>query len=162
MKETVPYSVSAYLGLVNEGLNRFRATVAGEVSSIDIRGNYLFFKLKDKHDGSVLSCFMWKRSFDACAVELQEGAEIAAEGVPEIYKPRGTFTFQAARIAVVGEGALKKAYDAMKARLYPEPILQFEAQREKSDGAPYPDAGPLFKLAETAGVLRGVAEYAPE
>ncbi len=125
-----PFTVSAYLGILNDGLQHFRATVSGEVSSIDIRGNYLFFRLKDKHDESVLSCFMWKRSYDACNLQLREGMEIAALGVPEIYKPRGTFTFQAARVTEIGEGALKRAYDELKVKLGAEGLFAEEKKRE--------------------------------
>ncbi len=149
MKEIAPYSVGTYLELLNGELVRFRATVVGEVSSVDIRGTYLFFKLKDQDGEGMLSCFMWKRSYDASDVELREGMLVAAEGVPEIYKPRGTLSFQAARIAAVGEGELKKQYDTLRLKLETEGLFSDTRKR------PMPDAPRTIALitSETGAVI---------
>ena len=43
--EKKPYSVGAYISLLNNKLRSVEARVQGEVSSLYIRGNYLFFSI---------------------------------------------------------------------------------------------------------------------
>ena len=129
MREPESYSVGVFLELVSQSLLGLRAVVHGEVSSVDFRGNYLFFKLKDEYDESVLPCFMWMRAYQASGVALAEGMKISALGVPEIFKARGSFSFQAAKIAEVGEGVLKKRYDELKKKLELEGLFAPERKR---------------------------------
>lgn len=130
MKELESFSVSSFLALTNECLLGLRVVVHGEVSSIDMRGNYLFFKLKDEHDESVLPCFMWRRSYDSSGVALTEGMKVSALGVPEIYAARGSFSFQVAQVKETGEGALKKRYDELKKKLELEGLFAAERKRQ--------------------------------
>lgn len=117
------FSVSQFLDLLNIGLRTSEAKIVGEVSSCDFRGNYLFFTLKDKTDGSAISCFMWQREYKLSGVVIAEGMEIMAHGFPEIYKPSGRLSFRADSVELVGEGALKKAYDALKLKLEHEGLF---------------------------------------
>ncbi len=123
------FSVSDYLDLLNVGLRDFEAKVVGEISSLDIRGNYIFFGLKDK-DGSTLKCFMWASNYRMSGVELSEGLEILAHGFPKIHKPSGQISFEANAVELVGEGALKKAYDELKKKLEKEGL--FSEARKKT------------------------------
>ncbi len=125
-----PYTVSNYLNLLNSKLREQRARVQGEISGLDIKENYLFFSLKDKEDESVLSCFMWTRDYELCGVSLEEGVEIIVEGFPEIYKPNGRFSLRISTVELVGEGALKKAYDDLKKKLEREGL--FSPERKKT------------------------------
>ena len=50
-----PFSVSNYLNLLNEQLYKQKARVQGEISSLDLRENYLFFSLKDRDSESMLN-----------------------------------------------------------------------------------------------------------
>ncbi len=117
------YTVSRYLDVLNFRLKENEARVKGEISSLDIRQNYLFFSIKDTEDESVLSCFMWKRNYDLCGIDIEEGMEIIVEGFPEIYKASGKFSFRTTTIELVGEGVLKKAYDALKKKLEKEGLF---------------------------------------
>jgi len=65
-----PYTVSDYLNFLNAKLREDKARVQGEVSSLDIRDNYLFFSLKDMKDESILNCFMWKSNYELCGISL--------------------------------------------------------------------------------------------
>lgn len=121
--------VGLYVSLLNSKLSELTAHISGEVTSVSLRGTYLFFTLKDKIDESILQCFMWKRDYDLSGVELKEGMEVVAHGVPEIYKARGSFSFRSDAIFLVGEGALKKAYDELRKTLSMEGI--FENERKK-------------------------------
>ena len=127
--EKKPFTVSGYLDLINISLQKQGARVKGEISSLDIRGGYLFFTLKDKDDGSALSCFMWASDYKLCGVVFEEGMEIIAGGYPKVYKPLGKLSFQTRTAELVGEGALKKAYEKLKKKLEDEGL--FAPERKK-------------------------------
>lgn len=122
------FSVSDYLELLNVGLRQFEAKVVGEISSLDIRGNYLFFGVKDK-DGSSMSCFMWASNYRMGGVTLEEGLEVMLSGFPKIHKPSGRISFEVNTVELVGEGALKKAYLELKKKLEKEGL--FSESRKK-------------------------------
>lgn len=124
------FTVSDYLDLLNVGLTQFEAKVQGEVSSLDIRGNYLFFGLKDKNAAAMIPCFMWKNAYQMSGVILEEGLEVVVHGFPEMYKPSGRLTFKADAVELVGEGALKKAYLELKKKLEKEGL--FSEDRKKT------------------------------
>ncbi|MCX6739311.1 MAG: exodeoxyribonuclease VII large subunit [Candidatus Parcubacteria bacterium] len=123
------FTVGDYLELLNVGLQQFDAKVIGEISSLDIRGNYLFFSIKDKKENAMMSCFMWGTAYKMSGVALEEGMEIQVHGFPELYKPSGRLTFKADTVELVGEGALKKAYDDLKKKLEKEGL--FAESRKK-------------------------------
>lgn len=124
-----PYTISAYIKFLNAEFRKYKARVQGEVSSLDIRDGYLFFSLKDKNDGSALSCFMWKSDYDLCGISLEIGMEVIVDGFPEIYILNGKFNFKVSIIELVGEGELKKAYDKLKQKLEKEGL--FSSERKK-------------------------------
>lgn len=121
------YTVSNYLDSLNAKLSE-KAIVQGEVSSIKLQG-HAYFTIKDKRDGSVMDCFMWENKYQMCGIDLIEGMEIIVHGTPEIFKPRGKLSFQTSIIELVGEGALKKAYDVLKKKLEAEGL--FAEERKK-------------------------------
>ncbi|MBI2120880.1 MAG: exodeoxyribonuclease VII large subunit [Parcubacteria group bacterium] len=122
------FTVSDYLDLLNAGIQQFEAKVVGEISSLDIRGNYLFFGVKDK-DGSSMSCFMWASNYRISGVILEEGLEVMLSGFPKIHKPSGRISFEVNTVELVGEGALKKAYLELKKKLEKEGL--FSEERKK-------------------------------
>jgi len=134
------YSVGEYLDILNDRITR-DVRVIGEVSSFDLRGNYLFYSLKDKNDGSMLRCFMWARDYRVSGIDIEEGMELIGTGTSEIYKPSGNLTFRTHSIELVGEGALKAAYKKLKEKLSKEGI--FAAERKK----------PLPKFPHTIGLI---------
>ncbi|MEK7117998.1 MAG: exodeoxyribonuclease VII large subunit, partial [Patescibacteria group bacterium] len=130
------YSVSTYLNIVNRELYRLHARVKGEVTSAKLQGSALYLGLKDADDESALSVFMWARDYALSGLELVEGMEVVVEGRSEIYKPSGRFNFRAETIELVGEGALKKAYDALKKKLDGEGLFAPEKKRPLTE---YPE-----------------------
>ncbi len=132
-REKKPLTVSGYLDLLNLNLQKQGARVKGEIGSLDIRGGYLFFSLKDKDDGSALSCFMWASDYKLCGIDFEEGMEIIVGGYPKVYKPRGSLSFQAATAELVGEGALKKAYEKLKKKLEDEGLFAPERKKPISE-----------------------------
>jgi exodeoxyribonuclease VII large subunit len=127
------FEVSEYLDLLNENLANLEARVKGEVSSVDIRGNYIFFGLKDKGDESLISCFIWRNDYETSGVNLEEGMEVVLWGYPNVYKPGGRLSFQTKIIELVGEGALKKAYDELKKKLENEGLFAPEQKKPIHD-----------------------------
>lgn len=128
-KEDKIYTVSDYLDVLNSKLSQAGAAIQGEVSSVSFRNGHAYFSIKDKSNASLLNCFMWANNYAMCGIELVEGMEIIIHGVPEIYKPYGKLSFKATVIELVGEGALKKAYDALKNKL--EAMGLFSEERKK-------------------------------
>ncbi len=127
------YEVGEYLDFLNMKLSDFEARVKGEVSSVDARGNYIFFGIKDKSGESLINCFMWARDYAVSGIDLEEGMEIVVWGYPNVFKPGGRLSFQTKLIELVGEGLLKKAYEELKRKLEAEGI--FRPERKK----PIPD-----------------------
>lgn len=124
-------SVSQYLDLLNSKLKTEKAKIVGEISGVqEYPGrSYLYFSLKDSNDQSTVKCFMWKKDYSISGVKLEEGLEVVVKAYPNIYKPNGSLTLQVEQIELVGEGALKKAYDELKNKLEKEGIFSTERKR---------------------------------
>lgn len=128
-----PLSVSAYLDFLNRQLGKRHARIQGEISSVEMRERVVYFSLKDSEDGSVINCLMWKRNYDLSGIEFEIGMEVVLEGVPDIFKPYGKLSFNASSAELVGEGALKKAYDKLKKKLDEEGLFLEERKKEIPD-----------------------------
>jgi exodeoxyribonuclease VII large subunit len=86
--------------------------------------------LKDGTGESMLPCFIWRNEYDLSAVPLAEGLEIIVTGHAEVYKPAGRLSFRTRLIELVGEGALKHAYDELARRLEGEGVFSLDTKRE--------------------------------
>lgn len=124
-------SVSQYLDLLNSKLKAEKAKIIGEISNVqEYPGrSYLYFSLKDSKDQSTVKCFMWKKDYNISGVKLEEGLEVVVSAYPNIYKPNGGLTLQVEAIELVGEGALKKAYDELKNKLEKEGLFSVENKK---------------------------------
>ncbi|MFA5368544.1 MAG: exodeoxyribonuclease VII large subunit [Candidatus Paceibacterota bacterium] len=125
------FSVSAYLTILNSILNSCEAKVRGEASEVKKwSSGHVYFSLKDKKDGSVMNCVIWNYDYRICGLELKDGMEIIATGIPDIYKSNGRLSFKAKTIRLVGEGDLKKEYEKLKNKLEGEGIFAEENKRK--------------------------------
>lgn len=124
-----PLSVSQFLDGMNVELSGMAARVKGEVTSVDLRERVVYFSLKDPVGDGLVNCVIFRYQYQVSGVELAPGDEVIIEGVPEIYKPSGRFSLKVGVIELAGEGALKKAYDALKAKLEEEGLLAPERKR---------------------------------
>lgn len=122
-------SVSEFLDGLNVELSGMAARVQGEVSSVDERERVVYFTLKDSQDESTLNCLIFKYQYQISGVKLAVGDEIIVEGVPDIYKPSGRLSLKVGVIELAGEGALKKAYDALKLKFEQEGLFAPERKR---------------------------------
>ena len=129
------FSVGEYLDRLNATLKNEKAKVLGEVSGAqEYPGrSYLYFSLKDKKDGSTVKCFMWKNDYRLSGVTLQDGMEIIVTAYPNIYKPNGGMTLQVETVELVGEGALKIAYEKLKGKLASEGLFDESRKRHLPD-----------------------------
>ncbi len=139
----IVFSVSEYLDALNRSLKTVRAKILGEVSGIqEYPGrSYLYFSIKDKKDGSTAKCFMWKQDYKNSGVLLEEGMEMMIIAYPNVYKPNGGMTLQVESVELVGEGALKIAYEKLKAQLEKEGL--FDEENKK----------PLPRLPHRIGII---------
>ncbi len=124
-----PLSVSKFLDGLNTELSGMAARVKGEVTSVSERERWIYFSIKDA-EGSTLNCLVSRYHYGISGVNLAEGDEIIVEGSPEIYKPMGRLSLKVSVIELCGEGALKKAYDALKKKLEEEGIFAPEKKRK--------------------------------
>ncbi len=122
-------SVSEFLDGLNIELSGMAARVQGEVSSVDVRERVVYFTLKDGRDESMLPCLIFLNQYTLSGVDLAIGDEIIVEGAPDIYKPNGRLSLRVGMIELCGEGALKKAYDALKLKLEAEGVFAPEKKR---------------------------------
>jgi len=123
------YTINEYLGFLNREFFKYHSRVKGEISSFKIQGSAIYFSLKDSVKEGVLDCFMWWRNYEICALEIEVGMEVIVEGMPNIYVPNGRFNFSVNTIELVGEGALKLAYDKLKKKLTAEGLLAVERKK---------------------------------
>ncbi len=122
-------SVHEFLESLNKVLQTQVVLVQGEVTRVDRRGSYTFFTLKDKEEEAVLPCFAWERNLAFASFKLEEGTEVQLLGYPEIYVRGGRFNFHVQQMMLVGEGALQKAFAALKKQL--ESLGFFAPERKK-------------------------------
>lgn len=128
------FSISAYLKILNGILNSFEAKIIGEVSEVKISSpGHVYFSLKDKKDGSVLSCVIWNYDYRMCGINLEVGMEIKANGFPDVYPPTGRLSFKAKTIQLAGEGEIKKEYERLKKKLEEEGLFDQSRKKEIPD-----------------------------
>ncbi|PIT92792.1 MAG: exodeoxyribonuclease VII large subunit [Candidatus Harrisonbacteria bacterium CG10_big_fil_rev_8_21_14_0_10_42_17] len=125
-----PLSISDYISQLNSDLQKLRARIVGEVVSFKVwSSGHAYFSLKDKKDGSVINCIMWRSDLSMCGVNLEDGMEVIAFGRPNVYLMSGKLSFVASTIELSGEGSLKKAYEELKRKLDAEGLFADERKR---------------------------------
>ena len=96
-------TVSQYLDKLNTTLKGEKAKILGEVSGMQLhQSGHLYFSLLDKADRSKIDCVLWKSKYDIYGKIIQNGTEILATVVPNIYKPWGKLSAQVEVAVLVG------------------------------------------------------------
>ncbi|MBP9686348.1 MAG: exodeoxyribonuclease VII large subunit [Candidatus Doudnabacteria bacterium] len=122
-------TVSQYIEYLNLVLQRTAdVRVVGEVSSGKMYPSGYYFTLKDMEDETALSCYIPTYTYRGLGLPLDDGMQVSVEGVPRMVKRNGRFQFTVENVQLVGEGALKKSYDLLKAKLEAEGL--FERKRD--------------------------------
>lgn len=120
-------SVSAYIAQLNQSLSSQGGRIKGEVIGVKVYPKTVYFDIKD--NSAVLSCMIWLNVYRTNGIELKAGDEIIVTGSPNIYPASGRMSLMANTIEYAGEGALKQAYDKLKATLNSEGLLAHERKR---------------------------------
>ena len=118
---------SDFVAVLNQTLEYAYAsiTIVGEVSEFKVnQGKWVFFNIKDEETS--VPCFMtlWSLS-----TPLEDGMKVVVRGTPKVTK-WGKFSFTVSKIAPIGEGSLKKAFEILKKKLSDEGL--FDAARKRS------------------------------
>lgn len=122
-------SVSEYIEYLNLVLQKTAdVKIIGEVSASKMYPSGFYFTLKDKYDESALSCYLPTYTYRGLGIPIEDGMEVSVEGMPRLVKRNGRFQFTVESVQLVGEGALKKAYELLKAKLEEEGL--FARKRE--------------------------------
>lgn len=124
MSQNPPYKISEYIKILNVQLHGLGAVIIGEIFERNIaQSGHVYFTLKDKDTGEILPCLIWRSAYSLCGVELEIGLEVQVTGAPNFTGRFGKLSFIAEQIVLVGEGALKKAYDKLLKKLTAEGLL---------------------------------------
>ena len=136
------FTVLEYVDLLNTAFKGRQDRIQGEVSQCKFAvSGHVYFTIKDTTGNGVLDCVIWKGIYAMCGVKLEVGMEVIITGHPNVYGPTGRLSIVADAIELVGEGALKKAYDELRKKLEIEGL--FDAARKRT----------LPELANKIGVI---------
>jgi exodeoxyribonuclease VII large subunit len=124
-------SVSQYLQIVNavlrEHVPSLEIVVEGEISGFTVKdGKWIIFDLKDETDPRTkAACFA--TTFKVSGA-FENGMRVRVFGYPSV-KAWSTFQIDVQRMDPVGEGALKRAYEALKKKLEAEGLFAADRKR---------------------------------
>lgn len=118
--EKIRYSVSDFIAVTNQTLEYAYPSVEieGEVASFKVnQGKFIFFDLKDA--GGSIGCFMtvWQ-----LRVPIEDGMKVIVTATPKLTQ-WGKFSLTVKAVRPSGEGALKKSFELLKAKLDKEGLF---------------------------------------
>jgi len=121
------FSVSDFIAVVNQTFEYAypNIEIEGEVASFKVnQGKFIFFDIKDK--GGSVGCFMtvWQ-----LRVPIEDGMKVIVSAVPKLTQ-WGKFSLTVKAVRPSGEGALKKSFELLKAKLYAEGLFAPERKRQ--------------------------------
>ena len=123
--EPSPLTVSEFLARINEILVEQVAWVEGEITDLRVsQGRWLHFDLKDQE--SLVHCFGLQFRL---RIPLEDGMKVRVWGVPKVYPKYGKFSITVELIEPSGEGALRRAFELLKAKLGADGLFAAERKR---------------------------------
>ena len=103
--------------------------IEGEISNSRRSGpGHLYFTLKD--EDCQVSCAMFRNRNLTLAFTPEDGLRVLAYTKVDLYPTRGTFQLIVEHMEQSGEGALHRAFDALKARLSKEGLFNQSHKRD--------------------------------
>ena len=128
------FTVVEYIEILNTFFKAQAVKITGEISELKrAASGHVYFTIKDKAANGVIDCIIWGRNYQLCGVALEVGVEIILSGHANVYAPSGRLSFVADTVELVGEGALKKAYDELRKKLELEGVFAEERKRALPD-----------------------------
>src|SRR5262245_58163994 len=89
--------------------------VEGEISNLSRPSSgHWYFSLKD--EAAQLRCAMFRQRNLLTRFAAKDGMHVLLRGRVSLYEPRGDYQFIADHIEEAGEGALRRRFDALKAK----------------------------------------------
>ena len=126
----VKISPTEFIAIANQTLDYAYngVMIEGEVASFKVnQGKWVFFDIKDEE--SSVPCFM---TLYQLRMPVEDGMKVVVRGIPKVTK-WGKFSFTVQTMQPVGEGSLKKAYEALKRKLAEEGLFDLERKRSIPD-----------------------------
>lgn len=103
--------------------------VEGELSNLSMPASgHLYFTLKDAN--AQVRCAMFRTQQRRLAFKPENGKQVVVRAQVSLYEPRGDFQLIVEHIEEAGDGALRRAFDALKLKLSEEGL--FDAVNKKS------------------------------
>jgi len=128
------FTVAEYIEILNTFFKAQAVKITGEICELKrAASGHVYFTVKDKSSAGVLDCIIWARNYQMCGVALEVGMELILSGHANVYAPSGRLSFVADTVELVGEGALKKAYDELRKKLEAEGLFAPERKRALPD-----------------------------
>lgn len=98
------------------------AWIEGEISNLRTPGSgHLYFTLKDAH--AQVRCALFRNRFQMKNIQPKEGMHVLVRANVSLYEERGDFQLIIEHIEEVGDGALRRAFEALKHRLTEEGLF---------------------------------------
>lgn len=108
--------------------------IRAEISGCTVAGSgHAYLTLKD--DRSQLRAVAWRAVADRYRDLLKDGQEVVVRGSLTVYEARGALQLTITSVQPLGEGALRRAFESLKARLEAEGLFD---ERRKRPLPPYP------------------------
>ena len=102
--------------------------IEGEVSNLARPASgHLYFSLKDA--GAQVRCVMWRSTALKLAVSPRNGMQLLLRARLSVYEPRGEYQLVAEYAEEAGEGALRRRFEALKAKLRAEGLFDEAVKR---------------------------------
>lgn len=139
---------SSVLG-VSELTTQLRTLVEDQYPSVHVEGEvsnftraasgHCYFTLKDAD--AQIRCVMWRGTAARLSFQPQDGMLVRTRGTVSLYERRGDLQIKVDRLKPAGEGALQKAFEALKKKLSQEGLFDEEHKR------------PLPPFPQTVGIV---------
>ena len=102
--------------------------VEGEIGNLARPGSgHLYFNLKDAR--AQVRCALFKPKSQWLKFTPRDGMRVVARGRLTLYEPRGDYQLVCDSLEDAGEGALRRAFEALQARLQAEGVFDFDRKR---------------------------------
>ncbi|HUC01885.1 MAG TPA: exodeoxyribonuclease VII large subunit [Candidatus Paceibacterota bacterium] len=124
------FTIAEYIEILNVFFKAQSARIVGEICELKrAASGHVYFSIKDKEKPGTLDAIIWARNYQLCGIALEVGMEVILNGHPNVYPNSGRLSFVADTVELVGEGALKKAYDELRRKLEAEGAFAPERKR---------------------------------
>lgn len=103
--------------------------VEGEISNLALpRSGHMYFSLKDAD--SQIGCAMFRNRNQLLRFRPENGQQVLVRARLTVYEPRGQYQLLVESMEPAGDGALRAAFEALKAKLQDEGLFDADRKRQ--------------------------------